>query len=309
MNRLPGYLEHTPHLEAAVAFASGRLALDADEREELRQEVELKLLEDDSAVLRRYQGKATFKTFLSTVVLNVARDYRIRKWGRFRPSARALREGPTAVKLETLTARDGWEISEAIEHLVRTERVRHSRVELEEMAVRVRCTPRRPTPKAAELDEFAGGGVEAVEDRVERRERRRLALRVEEEMGRALEDMPAEDRLLLKLFYVKGLTVPQVAHTLAVEPKPLYGRLDRLRQGLRRSLEARGLQWTQVRELVGDPERELRFDFDLSPDPAQAAVSSLGAQATQSQEVNNEKGESDATSSSSSRLSEGAGEG
>ena len=44
--------------------------------------MKLKLIENDYAILAKFQGKAKLSTYLTTVIHNMFRDYRIQKWGR-----------------------------------------------------------------------------------------------------------------------------------------------------------------------------------------------------------------------------------
>ncbi|MGH8186413.1 MAG: hypothetical protein ACREUC_07605, partial [Steroidobacteraceae bacterium] len=74
----------------------------------------LKLIEHDYAVLRRFEGASSLRTYLTVVLHRVLLDQRNREWGRWRPSAAAYRNGPLAVRLERLVTRDGLTPAEAI---------------------------------------------------------------------------------------------------------------------------------------------------------------------------------------------------
>ncbi len=81
-------------------------------------------------------------------------------------------------------------------------------------------------------------------------------VRAPKEIGEAFQrsfaGLRAEDRLLLKLRFESGLTVPQIAKSLRKRPKALYRRFDRLIRRLRQELAAAGLkpegaaQWDAV---------------------------------------------------------------
>ena len=72
-----------------------------------RRKSGLKLIDDDYQILRGFRERSSLRTYLSTVVERLFLDYRIRQWGKWRPSAQARRAGALAVRLEALLHRDG----------------------------------------------------------------------------------------------------------------------------------------------------------------------------------------------------------
>ena len=66
-----------------------RNGLDRDESDSLRSYAHLRLVQDDYRVVRAYSGGARPRTYLSVVLTNVYRDFRIKRWGKWRPSAAA----------------------------------------------------------------------------------------------------------------------------------------------------------------------------------------------------------------------------
>jgi DNA-directed RNA polymerase specialized sigma24 family protein len=101
-------------IERVMARVARRQAMSVDEAEDFTSWARLRLLEGGSATLAKFEGKSTLETFLRVVLLNLFRDYRIAKWGKWRPSAVARRLGPTAIRLETLIVRDGLSTREAV---------------------------------------------------------------------------------------------------------------------------------------------------------------------------------------------------
>src|SRR4051812_23554870 len=104
------------------------------EAEEFRSWAVFKLVEKDYRILASWEGRSSFSTFLTVVLVNLMRDYRIRIWGKWRPSAAARRRGPEAVLLERLCIRDGLPVDEAIERMRTEHGVSLSEAELEWMA-------------------------------------------------------------------------------------------------------------------------------------------------------------------------------
>ena len=81
--------------------------------------VKLRLVENDYAVLRAYEARSKFETFISIVVQRMALDFRIHMWGKWHASAEAKRLGPLAIRLEELLLRnvggDLFEIADRVE--------------------------------------------------------------------------------------------------------------------------------------------------------------------------------------------------
>src|SRR5882672_2358170 len=84
-------------IERVVGALARRHGLSADDRADFASWVKLKLVEHDYRVLQRFRGESTITTYLTTVIAMVYRDYRAHRWGRWRPSAAALRLGRLAV--------------------------------------------------------------------------------------------------------------------------------------------------------------------------------------------------------------------
>jgi DNA-directed RNA polymerase specialized sigma24 family protein len=93
-------------------------------------------------------------------------------------------------------------------------------------------------------------------------ERGTAAAGVVEALDRELAALPAEDRLLLQLRYFDGVKLSRAAAAFGGDARQLYRRLEAVLRGLRRALENRGYDATQVvwalgLEAAGDAERAL----------------------------------------------------
>lgn len=252
--------EHLPLIERVIASICRRHGCSPDEAEDFDATVKLRLVEDDYAILRKFQGKSSLATYLTTVVHNLFRDYRIRKWGKWRPSVRARRLGTVAVRLDTLITRDGYELHEAVEVLKTSFGVEESREELEEIAAQLpQRTGRRFVGDEALENLQATDGVDR---RVIDAEQRRRQERVERALGEAIAEFPGEERLMLKMRYEDGFTVAAIADALRVPARPLYSSFERYRRRLRKSLEARGVKREDVLELLDWERADLRIDYE-----------------------------------------------
>ena len=78
-----------PTIRGAVASVLRRRGQPGEDHGELLSDVCVHLLENDCAVLRKFRGASSLRTYLHTVTLRVLLDRRVRAWGKWRPSASA----------------------------------------------------------------------------------------------------------------------------------------------------------------------------------------------------------------------------
>src|SRR5215472_1056914 len=107
------FLTNLPTIEALVQMVARQQRMSWAEAEEFASIVRLRLIENDYAILRKFRGGSTLRTYLTVVIARQALDYRDACWGRWRPSRTARRLGPAAVALERLVVRDGLSFEEA----------------------------------------------------------------------------------------------------------------------------------------------------------------------------------------------------
>jgi RNA polymerase sigma factor (sigma-70 family) len=240
---------HYDLIQRKLLQISRRSGLPEHEAEEFRSWALFKLIQDDSRVLASWKGRSSFPTFLTVVLVNLMRDYRIQVWGKWRPSAAARRLGREAVLLEQLCHRDGLLLDEAIERMRGEHGVSLSRTELERMAAEL---PRRPERRWVGEEDLLRIPVDGqVEGRIEDSERARIEEQLRTLLLPLLDALSAEDRLLLKLHYWDGLSMAAIAPLLDRPQRELYSARDKCLKKLRRHLEEAGLRPDQVRGLLG----------------------------------------------------------
>jgi len=71
------------------------------------------------------------------------------------------------------------------------------------------------------------------------------------------QDLSSEDRLLLKMRFDEGLSVPEIAMVVNLKPKTIYARITRLLKRIRCRLEQSGVRWETLQSLVGRSELAL----------------------------------------------------
>ncbi len=248
-------------VERLLTTVCRRHAFPPDESEEFASWAKLRLIDDDYAVFRKWQERSSLSTYLTTVILNLFRDYRIHRWGKWRPSAEAKRLGTVAVQLETLLARDGRSLDEAIGVLRTNLGVERSPAELEELAARLPPRVRRRFEGEAALERVAA--PERPDDGVRDGELREIAGRAQQQLGDALARLEKQERLLLKLRFGDGMAVVDIARLVGEPAKPLYGRIERALGALRRELEQHGVAAAEVAALVGWAGLDFHVDFGV----------------------------------------------
>lgn len=239
---------HLRTIDGVVGRVCRRHHTGTDETEEFSAHVKAKLVADDYAILRKFQGKSRFETYLTTVITHLFLDWRNHRWGKWRPSAEARRLGPVARKLEEL-ARDGYTFGESCELLRTNHGVGLSPAELAELAARLPVRlPRKM--EGEERLEALPAGEPGPDERILERERQEARGRLWQALEHALATLPDEDRLILKMRYESDLQIVEIARAMRVEAKPLYRRIERLVKDLRAALEREGIEGRMVAEIL-----------------------------------------------------------
>lgn len=244
-----------------VAFTCRHHRFTPEEAEDFASSATLKLVENDYAVLRAWEGRSSLSTYLSIVVQRWALDHRTHEWGKWHPSAEAKRMGAIAVELEQIVVRDGRTIEEAFPFLAAKE----GSVTLDSLRQMAARFPRRAAKRhdvpVEEAEEVATAGSREIEDQARSGERRRTAERVAGVVREALAAYSADDRLILQLRFVQGMTVAQIARALQRDQKLLYRRIERCLADIRAEAHAAGLADEDLIDLVGRD--DVFLDFDL----------------------------------------------
>ena len=242
-------LDHLDLVDQIVRTTGRRRHLSATEREDFASFVRLRLVEDDYAILRKFQNRSTLWTYLAAVVERLSLDFCVAKWGRWRPSALAERLGPIAVTLERLVTRDSHTIEEAME-IVRTHHdVGKTYAELrriwDQLPVRVRTT---------EVGEDAASTVSSndrSETEVEDGDRQKDIDRLQRALQTAFGQIPPQDRVVIALRFDQDLSMVQIARLTGSSVPTLHRRLDKSVKQLRLALTSEGFDPRDIAGLIG----------------------------------------------------------
>jgi RNA polymerase sigma factor (sigma-70 family) len=199
----------------------------------------LRMIENDYAVLRRFEGRSTLGTYLVAVSHRLLLDYRNQRWGKWHPSAAARRLGGAAVRLEALIHRDGCTVEDAIAKLLASS---GGTASCDELAAMVRNLPPRVRRRVEGMERLAEmAAPERADDRIVARESAAAGREARAALARALDDLSAEDRRILEMRYQDGRTVRDLASELGLEARRLYRRIEISLRRLRGGLEAQGI--------------------------------------------------------------------
>jgi RNA polymerase sigma factor (sigma-70 family) len=257
------YSEHADTIESVLAYTRRAHRLSADDGEEFSSWARLRLLEDDCAVLAKFQGLSSFKTFIVVVLNRLFLDWRINEWGKWRPTPRARRLGRLAVELERLVLRDGLEYGQAAQTLI-SKGLAVTEVECDGVWEQLR---RRGGRRRVDLDDVPELPTPA-HDPVERDERQLRARRAIDAMNVSIAGLPADDQMIFRLRYLDGVSVARIAKLIGADQKPLYRRFEQIQKQLRQGILDTGLSEEDVRDLFGG--------FDVDDDDADPGTGNGG---------------------------------
>lgn len=223
--------------------------LSPEDVEDLRSEIQVKLLEDNHLVLRRWDSRSSLKAYLGQVVYNLWHDRLRSLKGKAIVSAAAKRLGPPAKELELLLGRQGLTFDEAYQ-AIKPHFPDLSRGEAEEIAAHLK-------PKLGrrfESEDVVAGLPDqepAGDERLKRQEKlvqKRKALAL---MRQRLSELPEQDRMLLVRAHADGVKFSRIARSLGLDQRALYRRNEKLIAKLRTDLEQAGIRWEDLSEVLG----------------------------------------------------------
>ena len=244
-------LNHLDLINQIVRTVGRRRHLSPTEREDFASFVHLRMVEDDYAILRKFQNRSTLWTYLAAVIERLSLDFCAEQWGRWRPSAMAERLGSVAVVLERLVNRDSHSVDEALEILKTNHDVALTDAELrklwKQLPVRVRHTE---VGEEAAQELSSNDSSEAAIDDAERRE---SVNRLQTALQNAFAQIAPQDRVLIALRFDQELSIAEIAKLTGSSVPTLHRRLDKGVKQLRLALSHAGFDPREVAHLIGHP--------------------------------------------------------
>lgn len=209
--------------------------LSRQDADDLVQTVHVRMAERQYDVLRQFEGRSSLRTYLTVVIARMLKDWQNHEYGKWRPSALAVRQGTVAVALDRALSRDGSSIEEAVQGV-------SLRTGTPEADVRriAECLPRRTRRKMVPIDAVPERAVEFADPLAERHHRERSAA-AKSALRAAIESLPADEARLFVSRFLGGRTVGVLARQANVEVKGLYRRFEQIRKTLRVRMLAGGI--------------------------------------------------------------------
>ncbi|HEX8322119.1 sigma-70 family RNA polymerase sigma factor [Longimicrobium sp.] len=240
------FLEHLRHIERVAEMTCNDHGVRGAEAEDFVSWIKLRLMEDDYAIIQRFRAESSIKTYLATVVSRQFFEYWRAMRGRWRASAMAERLGPPAKDLEILVYREGYSLAQAGEKLRTAGRTQLSDTELARLLARL-PEHSRHRPKEVSTDSVLDEMPSKSQPDMDLGETDAFRARMLSALDRVMSQLDPENRLIFRMRFADGHSLADVARVLGLEQKPLYRRVEKLRQRLRTALEAEGVQDTDVR--------------------------------------------------------------
>ncbi|HXT19303.1 MAG TPA: hypothetical protein VN923_01000 [Thermoanaerobaculia bacterium] len=256
-------LANLPLIRELVAFSVHRHRLPPSHFEDLEGWVRMRLIENDYAIIASWRRTSSFRTFMTVVVQRLVLDYCNHVWGKWRPSARAVRLGPLAVALEEQLYRDGRSFDEACEEL--GARFGATRAELIELFGKL---PRRRRPTRLQPLDPDLAVPSSAPNPEEWTMRRADGTAVARAVIAGIRRMPAGDRMLLLLRFTEGHSVTAIARALSMPDRRLFRRFDGIMKRLRRELREAGFDRDDVKKVLANkPNLDFELYRDAGDDP------------------------------------------
>jgi len=245
-------------IDRAIGYVCLRNRVVRDEEEEFGSYVKFKLIESNYAIIRKFEGRSAFATYMTTVIQRMFFQYRVQMWGKWRPSAQARRLGDKGITLERLLTRDGYTYSEAVAVLTTAGPPVFTVEEIEALYVRLPIRQARPVLVAAMELKNGGPSVEPV---LFSSERAVTARHTAATIDAAIATMEAEDQVILRLRFWNARTIPEIGRALRLDQKKLYKRINKLLAQLKLTLEGAGVNAEAACELLDHSDHEVAFAF------------------------------------------------
>jgi DNA-directed RNA polymerase specialized sigma24 family protein len=228
--------QHRGHIAQVVRDLARRHHLAAAERDEFEDAVFHALERNDFELLRAFDGRSSWDTYITLILTREFYAYQAALWGQWRPSAVARRLGPAGILLEELVVRDRLLVSEAIDVMRSSHRVDLPRYRLFHIAQMLGLSDAAPAAASPQADE-----AEPPESHTH------VALQD------AIGQLSPDDRLLVALRFRDGQPMTRVASVMQRDVRPVQRRLEQVAWTLRLALRESGVSDAEIDRLLQPP--------------------------------------------------------
>jgi len=241
------YKDHLKQISEVISIICRKHAMRGDEEKDFAQQVHLQLIENDYKILRSYKGNSSLKTYLHTVISRIFIDQVRVKW---HPSAEAKRIGETAVELEKLIYRNQYSVHEACQILAANPSTAIDENAAHDMLGRLHVrTPRLNKVDDSEKrllilpDPAPDPETLIAHKQFLRKKQQMIAI-----IGNIIPSLSTEDKLLIKLLFLSGHRISEIARLLGKDDHQLYKRTKSILQKMREAVADAGLVESDIRE-------------------------------------------------------------
>lgn len=234
-------LQQRPHVERVIQDLARKHYLASAEISEFRGAVERALERNDYELLRAFDARSTWETYLTIVITRQYFLFQQVLWGQWRPSSAAQRLGAAATLLEELVVRDHFALPDAIDWMRSAHRVDMPRYRLTQLAEQLGIAG-EPTVKRW----FSPTTTRPVLPQVE----------LTAALNDALALLSPDDRLILELRFRDRQPLTRIAAMLKIDVRPLQRRIETAKDVIRQSLMTQGLPTGDVEALLTSAESE-----------------------------------------------------
>ena len=245
-------------IDRVIAGVCRRARLSREDAEDFASSAKLALMDNDYAILRKYEGRSSLATFLTIVVQRLLSNDRARAYGRWHPSAEAVRLGAAATLLETLVRRDGRTLDEALP-IVRDQHPDLTREAAQALLMRIPARTGRMRRAEVDVVDLQPVATQHSDDDALQSDAQRLAEHTAEVIRTALAAMTLEDRTIVRFRFGSGMNVSDISRMLRLPQRPLYRRIDAILDRLRCALEAAAIDAAALGDVIGHACIELNF--------------------------------------------------
>jgi RNA polymerase sigma factor (sigma-70 family) len=235
------FLANLETVRSAAAAAARRYRLSPADAEDFVADVQCRLIDGDYAVLRKFRGQCSLRTYLTVVIRRLCQDRRAAERGRWRPSVSSRRAGEAVERLERLTMRDGLSFDEACATLEINHGLAVDRRDLARHYGRFRPSLRPVFVSEIGVDERGSAWAGARSAGADSWRSAAAA----DAVAAAVAALAPADRALLTRRFSDGMTVAAMARATGVSRGRLDRRLARVLRRLRRVLQAPAPQFTR----------------------------------------------------------------
>ena len=250
-NNPKAYLvKHLPVIDAAIKVACRRHEILDDQAEEFASHTKLKLIENDYHLIRSFQGKSSFRTYLFTVINRIFIDWLRMMKGRWRPSEYAKRLGQMGIKLEELMARKKLSYQEAcyaikINHGVNIDS-REFRKLADKISKQLSTNPRQVDIPLEKINNSESTLKDPVIDKNSQEIREKIVSIIKD----VSESLEANDKLILKMHFHDNLGISVISRILKQKRHGVDARLKFILVGFKEKILANGININDARDAI-----------------------------------------------------------